>query len=578
MIPSYPYLRSSLGLLLRRESVLLSLLAVPLGIMCGYVAVLLFGTIRFLGNLFFYHQISFNPYSLIHNPLGWNVILIPVAGGVLVGLVVFFFAKEAKGHGVPEVMEALILHEGRIRPRVVVGKAVASALCIASGGSTGREGPVIQIGSALGSTIGQWLKLRPAVMRILVGCGAAASVAATFNTPIAGVVFAFEVLLFEFKTRSFVPLVIATVFATIISRHHLGDQPAFRVPAYSFVNPVEIGFYLVLGVLAGVLAVLIIKSLYGLEHFFDRLKMPEFLKPALGGLGVGALGIFLPQVLGIGYDSVEAALNGKLILGLLVLLVVFKILALSLTLGSGGSGGIFAPNLFIGAMLGGAFGTVIHAWFPTMTATSGAYALVGMAAVFAGVSRATLTAIIILFEMTMDYHIILPLMFACVVADGVAFMLSRETIYTKKLANRGLFVNFDMEVNPLELSLVGQHMSQDLRTVEGNEPARKVWDLLLETGHHGFPVINRKDQLIGMITEAELHAHSPGELNMTPVKDVMASKLIVTYSDENLQRALAKMMLHRVDHLPVVDRKNPKQLVGILTRTDIMVVMSAARE
>ncbi len=232
------------------ESLQLSLLAAPLGILCGYAAVLLIHLIQFFQNLFIHQQISFAESGFANHALGWKLLLVPALGGVLVGLVVYFFAPEAKGHGVPEVMEAMILREGRIRPRVVLGKAVASSLCIASGGSTGREGPIVQIGSALGSAIGQWTRLNPTKIRVLVGCGAAASVAATFNTPIAGVIFAVEVLLFEFKTRSFVPLVIATVFATIVSRIHLGNQPAFHVPAYSFKHPVEIGFYLILG-LAG---------------------------------------------------------------------------------------------------------------------------------------------------------------------------------------------------------------------------------------------------------------------------------------------------------------------------------------
>jgi len=326
------------------ESLQLSLLAAPLGILCGYAAVLLIHLIQFFQNLFIHQQISFAESGFANHALGWKLLLVPALGGVLVGLVVYFFAPEAKGHGVPEVMEAMILREGRIRPRVVLGKAVASSLCIASGGSTGREGPIVQIGSALGSAIGQWTRLNPTKIRVLVGCGAAASVAATFNTPIAGVIFAVEVLLFEFKTRSFVPLVIATVFATIVSRIHLGNQPAFHVPAYSFKHPVEIGFYLILGLLAGLLAVVIIRTLYGFENIFDRLPLPNFLKPALGGLGVGLIGLAFPQVLGIGYGTVDAGLQGQLPFQLLLALTGLKMLAMSLTLGSGGSGGVFAPN------------------------------------------------------------------------------------------------------------------------------------------------------------------------------------------------------------------------------------------
>lgn len=577
-IPGYPALRSSVRLVLRRENLLLDLLAVPLGICCGYIAVLLRLFILLLQNVFFYQKFSLTESQIVNNTLGWWILWVPAIGGIFVGIMVYHIAMEAKGHGVPEVMEALIINEGKIRPRVVMVKAVASGLCIASGGATGREGPIVQVGSALGSNMGQWMKLRPGLIKVLVGCGAAASIAATFNTPIAGVIFAFEVLLFEFKTRSFVPLVIATVFATIVSRIYLGNEPAFHVPSYHFVHPIELVFYLVLGLFAGLLAIVIVKSLYGLETIFDRMRIPNFMKPALGGLGVGLIGIFCPQVMGVGYDTVDSALQGSLTLKFLLLLVLLKVIALSLTLGSGGSGGVFAPNLFIGAMLGGAFGVGVNYLFPSFTGNPGAYALVGMAAVFAGVSRATLTAIIILFEMTLDYHIILPLMFACVVADGVAWALSRDTIYTKKLTNRGIFVDMDMEVNPLELNRVRDFMTASVDTVQGNDKVQTVWNLLQQTDHHGFPVLNSRQRLIGIITETELRKALRNEGDTLQVKDVMASKLIVTYPDENLNRAFEKMMFHKISHLPVVSRTDTKKMVGFLTRTDIMHALRKSRE
>jgi len=574
-LPETPFLRQSVRAILKRENLMLNVLAVPLGIGCGYVAVWLRALILFLQNIFFYQELALSETSPLGHSLDAYVILVPAVGGIFVGSIVYFMAREAKGHGVPEVMEAVILREGKIRPRVVLAKALASGICIASGGSTGREGPIVQIGSAIGSVCGQWFRLRPGLVRVMVGCGAAGSIAATFNTPIAGVIFAFEVLLFEFKTRSFVPLVVSTVFATIISRHYLGDHPAFQIPEYTFRHPMELGLYLILGILAGLLAILIIKTLYGLEDWFDRLTFPDYLKPALGGLGVGVIGYFIaPHAMGIGYESVEAALQGDLTVTFLAAMILLKLVSVSLTLGSGGSGGVFAPNLFIGAMLGGAFGTVVHQLFPDITGNPGAYALVGMAAVFAGVSRATLTAIIILFEMTQDYHIILPLMFACVVADGIARAMMSETIYTKKLANRGLYIDHDMEVNPLELRLVRQHMTTDVMSVSGNDPVQRAWDLVLATDHHGFPVLNRRGQLIGIITEGEIRRALREDRHQQPIKDVMASKLIVTYPNENLNRALAKMLFHDINHLPVVNRDDPKRMAGFLTRTDIMKAFS----
>jgi len=574
-IPYSPFLRSSAKAIVSKENLTLNLLAVPLGIFCGYVAMWFRMLIMFFQNIFFYQNISVENTLIINNTLGWKLIFIPAIGGIIVGLIVYFVAREAKGHGVPEVMEAVVLKEGKIRLRVVLAKAFASGICIASGGASGREGPIVQIGSALGSSLGQWLKLRPSMIRVLVGCGAAGSIAATFNTPIAGVIFAFEVILFEFKTRSFVPLVVSTVFATIVSRHYLGDQPAFLIPEYSFNHPAELGFYLILGILSGLLAVVVVKSLYGMEGWFDRLPFPEYLKPALGGLGVGAIGYFcFPHAMGLGYETIEGALHGHLGIVFLLIMILLKIVSLSLTLGSGGSGGIFAPNLFIGAMLGGAFGLTVNYLFPDIAINPGAYALVGMAALFSGVSRATLTSMIILFEMTRDYHIILPLMFACVVADGITRALMKETIYTKKLANRGVYIDTDMEVNPLEIKLVRDYMTKDIQFVYGNDIIRTVWDLVLTTDHHGFPVLNRKDRLIGIITEGEIRKALRESRENQLIKDVMASELIVTYLDENLNRALTKMMFHDICHLPVVHRDDSKKIIGFLTRTDIMTALS----
>ena len=279
-------------------------------------------------------------------------------------------------------MEAMAVHGGRIRPRVVLAKVLASGLCLGTGGSAGREGPIVQIGSSAGSSLGQWLKLDTYEIRVLVACGATAGITATFNTPIAGVLFGIELILLEFRTRSFVPLVISSVFATIISRTFLGSQPTFPVPAYDFRNPTELVLYLALGFVAALIGILMIKTLYGTEDLFDRLKIHPVLKPVLGGLLLGALGLGFPQVFGVGYETIGGILNQHLgtvgwqLLGFLLVLATVKIIALSLTLGSGGSGGVFAPSLFVGAALGGTFGVLVNLAFPAITAPYPAYALV----------------------------------------------------------------------------------------------------------------------------------------------------------------------------------------------------------
>ena len=313
----------------------------------------------------------------------WWKVLVPALGGLLVGMIITRFAAEAKGHGVPEVMESVALRGGRIRPRVVLAKLLASGVCIASGGSVGREGPIVQIGSAIGSSIGQWLRIGERRLRTLVGCGAAAGIAATFNAPVAGALFSVEIILGDFGVTQFSPIVISSVVATVVSRHFLGDFPAFEVPQYSLVSAGELAAYAVLGLIAGLAAIAFVRALYGAEDLFDVIRLPAILKPALGGAMIGLIALRFPAIFGVGYEAINEALRGELGWKLLVVLAAVKIVAVSLTIGSGGSGGVFAPSLFIGATLGGAVGTVVHYLWPEASGGPGAYALVGMGAVVA---------------------------------------------------------------------------------------------------------------------------------------------------------------------------------------------------
>ncbi|MCK4426545.1 MAG: chloride channel protein, partial [Deltaproteobacteria bacterium] len=371
------------------------------------------------------------------------LIVIPVLGALIGGPIIAYFATEAKGHGVPEVMKALILRGGRIRPRVAIAKIFASALCIGSGGSAGREGPIVQVGSALGSTVGQWLRLSDERIKNLVACGAAAGIAATFNAPIAGVAFSSELLMSEHQVAMLGNVVIASVSSSIISQIFLGARPAFEVPSYVMHSPWELLLYAVLGLLAALVGIMFIRMLDAFEEIFDNWKFPQAFKPAVGALLLGILAFSypylsgalpvsaeefrlglplienLPQVYGSGFPFMEDALQGKASFLLLAVLIFLKPLATSFTLGSGNSGGIFAPSLFTGAMLGGAYGYVAGALFPNIAGEVGAYALVGMAAVFAAAARAPLTSILIVFEMSGDYHLILPLMTASIVGSSL---------------------------------------------------------------------------------------------------------------------------------------------------------------
>jgi CIC family chloride channel protein len=491
------------------------------------------------------------------------VILVPAIGGLLVGPMIYFFAREAKGHGVPEVMEAIALRGGRIRPVVVVVKSLASSLCIGSGGSVGREGPIVQIGSALGSTLGQTLKLSDERIRNLVACGAAAGIAATFNAPIAGVIFALEVILGEFSVRYFSTVVISSVTASVVGRIAFGDVPAFVVPQYSLVSPWELLLYVLLGILAGLVALLFVRTLYWFEDISDAWRFPEYVKPAVGGLLVGVLGFYLPQVFGVGYEAMEDALLGKMLLGTMGLLILAKVLATSLTIGSGGSGGVFAPSLFIGAMLGGAFGTLAHQTLPGITAAPGAYALVGMAAVFAGAAHAPITAVIILFEMTNDYRIILPLMLATVVSVLLSQKLNRESIYTLKLARRGIRLEYGRDVDVMQGVLVGEAMTTDVDTVYADLSLVDLDRVFHETHHHGFPVLDGNGELFGVVTVQDLErAKERGPVVGLSVRDITTRQVLVAH--------LKRLGTRDVGRLPVVDRQNPKHLVGAIRRHDIV--------
>ncbi|MFQ5883958.1 MAG: chloride channel protein, partial [Thermoplasmata archaeon] len=428
----------------------------------------------------------------------WLLVILPV-GGLIVGLMTTYLAEEAKGHGVPEVMEAMQTKGGRLRPRIVIVKAFASSICIGTGGSAGREGPIVQMGAGVGSSIGQRSRLSDTRIKILLSCGVAGAIAATFNAPIAGVLFSLELILLEFKSRSFIPLVVSAVVASAMMGILTGNllQPPLLEAAYEFTSALEFPLFLLLGLIAGLMSVVFIKGLYGIENVFDKLRVKPYLKPAIGGLVIALIGLAFPHVLGVGYDSMRSAVGmdaglletvGVPLFASLVLLMLAKIVATSVTLGSGGSGGVFAPSLFIGAMLGGAFGLGMHSLFPQVVGSWGAFALVGMGAFFAGASRATLTSIVIIFELTGDYNFILPLMLACVASDGVAVLMHRHTIYTEKLRRRGIRFTQEMQVNVLEMIPVEEAMIKNPEVVKEDTRIGTIANKIIFTGSHGFPV------------------------------------------------------------------------------------------
>ena len=557
---------------------LLLILSVGIGAGTGLAAVIFIKLIGFIQHLGY--QVLPDLLPSLGN---FVYLIVPIIGGLLVGPLILF-AKEAKGHGVPEVMQALILRGGRIRARVAGAKILASALCIGTGGSAGREGPIVQVGSALGSSIGQVLRLSDDRIRNLVGCGAAAGIAATFNAPIAGVVFAIEVLMCNLQVRSFGNVVIAAVSSSIVSRFFLGSQPAFAIPIHSLVSPVSLIFYLVLGLLSALVGIMFIRMLNRAEIVFDNWDFPQLFKPAVGAalLGVtgmlfmylpGSEGIFMPYMYGSGFHFIEKVLLEDASFWILLLLIFLKPLATSFTLGSGNSGGVFAPSLFIGAMLGGCFGLVLEHYFPEVAGGAGAYALVGMAALFGATARAPLTAMLIVFEMSNDYLMILPLMVAGVAATYFAQWLHPESIYTLKLAKRGIrfFEGRDMDI--MQGVKVEEVMRTRVVTIDKDKPIAELMALFQETHLIGFPVVTQGKKLWGIITLQDVHrAQSTDTFDPRNMKvaDLAIEGPIAVFPDEPIWVAIQKMSPRDLARLPVISRDGSMRLVGSISRSDIL--------
>jgi CIC family chloride channel protein len=426
------------------SSLILPGLVVLTGILGGLGAVLFRWLIDSFQRLIYFQSGDFTEIA----PLlaDWRIILGPAIGGIAVGFLIHLSAKEAKGSGVPEVIYAAAFGGGVIRKRILLVKALASAICIGSGGSAGREGPIIQMGASIGSVLGQFVGLPPKDLRVLVGCGAAAGIGATFNAPIAGAIFALEIVLIDITLSTVAPVLFSSVLGTAVARAILGDYSLFHIPSYAWQSVWELPAYIALGVAAGLVAVVFTISLYRMEDLWNSFKIPEYLKASVGGLVVGCLGLFCPHVLGLGYLTIEKILLGKEVWSLLLILFPLKILVTTVTLGSGGSGGILAPSFFVGAALGGLCGFGVNAVFPEVAAPVGAYAMVGMCAVVAGTTLAPLQAIVMALEMTKNYEMILPLALCCAISTFIAYRIKRQSIYTLKLFRRGIDIEASRKV------------------------------------------------------------------------------------------------------------------------------------
>jgi len=557
-------------------------LSVTVGIVAGLGA-LLFYTLLHLSSAIFLNYIcnyyppsapgEISPIELHFNPANgirrWLLILIPTLGGLASGIIVYSFAPEAEGHGTDAVIEAVHNKGGKIRGRVPIIKTIASAITIGSGGSAGREGPIAQIGAGFASILSQKLKLSPKERELLVICGAGAGIGSIFKAPFGGALFGIEVLYKrDYEVEAFIPAIISSFIGYGVFALATGWQPIFIAPPYTF-NPLELPFFAILGIISGIVSILYITVFYGLrDKFFKQMRIPDHFKPAIGGFLLGLMAYFFPAVLGPGYGWLQLSMAGKLALSLMVILIFAKILATSFTISSGGSGGVFAPSAFIGAMLGGAIGLIFHMLFPTVVSKPEIFALIGMGAFFSGAAKVPIAAIIIISEMTGDYNILIP----AILASSMAYLVSGDyTIYEKQVLTRA-----DSPIHIPELlsgilsSLkVKNVMTKDVITIKPTATIDELEKLINESGHLGFPVVNEKGELVGIVTYEDVIKVKPEERPKMKVEDIETRKLIVAHPNETLDAVLRKIVLHDISRLPVVDPKNPKKLVGIITRYDI---------
>lgn len=536
------------------------------------------GALGFIALIEYFNQLFFGlSDQLLTGAVGpggfkYYLPIIPMLGGLLAGPIIYKFAREAKGHGVPEVMNSVARLGGIIRPRVAVVKTIASAICIGSGGSAGREGPIVQIGSAIGSTIGQMFRLSGDRVKILVGCGAAAGISSVFNAPIAGVIFSLEIILGDFTIKTFSPVILSSVVASVVTRAFLGDHPAFDVPEYSLVSAWEIPLYILMGSLLGGLGVCFTRTLTFFEDMFDKLKVNPMTKPAIGGLLLGGIAIYYPQVLADGYETIKLTLYGSIAVGMLVLLVFLKMLATSLTLGSGNSGGIFAPSLFMGAVAGGAYGFLMNYLFPEVTATPGAYALVGMAGMIAATTHAPMTALLIIFEMTSDYRIILPLMVTVVFAALVAGRIFEHSIYTVKLARRGIDIRGGKDLNVLRSHKVTEIMDSSFETIAAATPLAGILHKIENTTDTYFIVVDQGNRMKGIVSFQDIRTvlskHSLDYLVIA--QDLVKPDSVKVFPDDSLEDAYRLFGLSDLRMIPVMSPEEIDKVIAVIRRDKLI--------
>lgn len=543
----------------------LSVLGVPLGILSGGAAWVLVKLIGFLTNVTLFGQVAFDLPSMSDLEPSPRIVVVAMAGALVVSLLARW-SPIIKGHGIPEAMESVLQRQSRVSPRTAIAKPLSAAIAIGTGGPFGAEGPIIVTGGSLGSLLGQILRVSPSERKILLACGAAGGMAATFGAPMASVVLAIELLLFEFSTRALIPTAVSAAVAGGIHSALFGSGPLFTVPDHSFAGLADLPLFVPLGLLCGVLAVVIARGLFMVEAGFRRLPISEFWHPVIGALGFGLVGLMVPEVLGVGYDQIDAVLAGQMAAGALAVLGGAKLVAWWLALGSGTSGGTLAPVLLISGSFGALVGQATLAVFPNSGLSAGAFALVAMAATFGASTRATLTAIVFVFELTRDFDAVLPLILASVLADLVGVWFLPNTLMTEKLHRRGLRVQTDMQADVMASTRVREMMSTSPVTIDVHASVTDAIEVMETSGHTAFPVVDGTNDLRGILSRSDLLRADPEAV--TDVASLAREDVVTVGIDATVADASRLMVAEGVDHLPVVDSTG--RLVGIFTRTDLV--------
>jgi CIC family chloride channel protein len=501
----------------------------------------------------------------------WRRIAIPVAGSLAMGFLLYRYFPNARGSGVPQTKAALFARDGFISLRTVLGKFFCTATTLASGIPLGREGPSVQVGAGIGSVLGRVLGLSPEKVKALIPVGAAAAIAAAFNTPMAAVVFALEEVMGDMNAPILGSVVLASATSWAMMRMLLGNNPLFQVPQYTMVHPLELGIYALLGIAGGFLSVAFTKMLLRMRSFFQRLpRKTQWWHPVVGGVTVGLMGWFVPQVLGVGYTYVGSALNGSMALKLLLLLVALKLIGVTVSYASGNAGGIFGPSLFLGAMLGGAIGTVAHNLLPGYTATPGAYALVGMGAVFAGIVRAPMTSVLMIFEMTRDYAVIVPLMIANLTSLFISRRFQKQPIYEALAQQDGIHLPSPGTLHQKSWRTVAQVMQRSPYVLSAQMSVEDAVEETRSSQLHIWPVTD-KESFLGMLSRETLECAMVDGRKEQPIKNIIETRNVPhLHMDHALHLALERMSTYHLDVLPVVHRADIHSLLGVVTLREVL--------